>query len=135
MKTVRYGAVALTLTAIAFSTGAPAQTGSLWHGLIDANIPMELYVERFTAERVEGRVSFGQARFGYAGINQLCDSARLVATRSGDRYAYRISGACGGKGTLRVSDEDPDRIEGRGTIFDAATASAFKRRHFYLERD
>ncbi len=117
-----------------FAAGAAAQTGSYWIGRIDANIPVDFYAERFTAERIEGRLRFGAARYGLADINRLCDGARLGAQRRGEHYVYRIAGDCGGQGELRIAGDDPERIEGRGTLFDAASASGRKRRHFFLER-
>lgn len=127
---LRLIALALVLAA----SGAGAQTGSFWQGLVDANIPVDFYAAQFNDEGIEGRIRFGAARYGFADINRLCDVARLKATREGDHYAYRLSGRCGGKGTLRVTIDDPNRLEGRGTLYDAASASSRKRRHFYMQR-
>lgn len=134
MHRSRARAIALLLATGVAAATASAQTGSFWVGRIDANIPVDFYAEQFTADRIEGRMRFGAARYGFADINRLCDTARFVANRQGEHYAYRVSGRCGGQGTIRVTAHDPDRLEGRGTLFDAAAASGRKRRHFYLDR-
>lgn len=113
---------------------AVAQTGSYWEGVVDANIPVNFHAESFTDESIAGSVRFGSSWYGFADDAQLCDRATLTAKRHGDHYAYRISGACRGKGKLTVSADDPDHLDGLGTIYDASSAGAAKRRSFYLER-
>ncbi|KAA3621479.1 MAG: hypothetical protein DWQ08_14025 [Proteobacteria bacterium] len=130
----------LTLAAACFlvaisSPVAVSQTGSFWRGSVDANIPFDFYAERFDAEGIRGTLTFGSPRFGYDGANDLCKSARLVATPRDDHYAYTVSGSCRGQGILWFSNGNRETLVGRGTLYDAASASGHKRKHFRMTRE
>lgn len=124
----------LFLLIAAAGPNASAQPGSAWHGVIDANVPFDFHADRFDGERITGTLYFWSARFDRDGADRLCDSARIEAVAAGGRYRYTISGGCRGRGELWFTAADGNRMDGRGTIHDAASASGYKRRHFFMKR-
>lgn len=134
MRRLKRLARALPFLIAAAAPAVSAQTGSAWHGVIDANIPFDFHAERFDGERITGMLYFWSARFDRDGADRLCDSARIEAVAAGGGYRYTISGGCRGRGEIWFTAADGSRMDGRGTIHDAASASGYKRRHFFMKR-
>ncbi|GJL80603.1 MAG: hypothetical protein DHS20C01_02370 [marine bacterium B5-7] len=133
----------LAISLITYSPDTFAQTSTdtntttlnengAWRGVIDANIPFDFHANIFNQTTIEGQLRLGSARFGFANADALCKKAMLKANGDGQQYTYEITGNCGGKGTLKLTNGATMKLTGKGTLYDRSSPSAHKRRTFYM---